>query len=1045
MRWRAGRLSQAEGAAIEAHVSRCTGACHQVLSSLPPRTKNRKSGATPGRNDATATFDSKHRATQPDNLLDPAPARPQRFGRFEILELLGKGAFGAVYRARDTQLGRVVALKIPRKGLLQSADERERFLREAKAAATLHHPNICPLHEAGELDGRQYMVMTLIDGEPLSKLIERGRPLAERSAATIVRKLAQALSEAHRKGIVHRDIKPGNIIIDRRGQPVLMDFGLARRYDANEATLTASGDLVGTPAYMAPEQALSRHDQIGPPTDIYALGVVLYELLTGHRPFEGDTSAVLGQIATAEPRPPSALRAGLDLRLDAICRRALSKHPAARFGSMREFAEALREYLKAAEASQAGGFPSLDAPEFVQLVSGLNTQLATIAKRQRVAWWRWAIAPAAIVVAILLGWLLVPRGPLVVTNVGIDPQLLADASLSFFLDDREITAKQAQEPMELAPGDHELLVRRQELVVKHYRFHVEPPLVSADVTQPPVAEIELREVKEVAVVKLPPPVLRWDFEGAGVDEKASVSDGKPGKTRTAPGIRGQAAAFSGAGDQITVADDPWLHAKSALTVAAWVHPNSARAGHVAGRWSTKGSYLLDWADGVYSFRVAYPVGGTTGTPVAIQAFGATGQWSHVVAVYDGAKLSLYMDGQLTASQELARSELLRRTVEFARRGEIPTALQDNRQPFELGGGGFQGLIDEVDFWDVALSAEQVTKLFESYPPAPSPPPSASGEIADAADADRRIAEWVISRGGSVVIPGPNNRFAQIQTINDLPREPFSLQNISLFDDLSPTDEDLARLDLVADLKGIAISSFSNGDSGLLTEEGIVKFLRAHPYLQDIYLDTRHGGLDLTDASLEAACQCPNLMSLFLWIPKLTDAGMADLEKVANQLIHLHLPASGNLTDASLPHISALRNLATLNLSGRGFTDDGVAGLPQILKLPTLRIWGTATGDPLAARLADSRHLDTLDMCYTEITNAGLEHLARIKTLHGLGLEGTTITDASVRHLKRLTRLKNLGVTHTKLTQVGVDELRAALPQCTIHSDFGTFEPQVTRP
>lgn len=111
-----------------------------------------------------------------------------------------------------------------------------------------------------------------------------------------------------------------------------------------------------------------------------------------------------------------------------------------------------------------------------------------------------------------------------------------------------------------------------------------------------------------------------------------------------------------------------------------------------------------------------------GTPVAIQSLGATGQWSHVVGVYDGAKLSLYMDGQLTASQELARSELLRRTVEFARRGEIPTALQDSTQPFELGGGGFQGLIDEVDFWDVALSAEQVTKLFDSYPPAPSPPP-----------------------------------------------------------------------------------------------------------------------------------------------------------------------------------------------------------------------------------------------------------------------------------------------------------------------------------
>lgn len=1048
VRWRAGRLSPAEAAAIEAHVSRCTAVCRPLLDSLPRPNGDQKGAATPGRNDPTATFDGKQRPAQSDDLLDPAPARRQRFGRFEIIELLGKGAFGAVYRARDTQLGRVIALKIPRKGLLQSREERERFLREAKAAATLQHPNICPIHEAGELDGRQYMVMALIDGETLANVIARGRPLAERAATSVVRKLALALSEAHRKGVVHRDIKPGNIMIDRRGQPVLMDFGLARRYDANEPVLTASGDLVGTPAYMAPEQALSRHDEVGPATDVYALGVVLYELLTAHRPFEGDTRAVLGQIATAQPRPPSALRSGLDPRLDAICLKALSKNAAARFGSMREFAEALREYLKAADASQSGGFPSLDAPEFAQLVSGLNTQLATIAKRQRVVWWRWAAAPAAVVVAILLGWLLVPRGPLVVTNVGIDPQLLADASLGFFLDGREITAKQAQEPMELAPGDHELLVKRQELLVKHYRFHVEPPPVSAEATQTPVAEVELREVKEVAVVKVPPPVARWDFDGAGaVESKAPASGDKPGNTRSAPGVRGQAAAFSGSGDPMT-GDDPQLHAKSALTLAAWVHPNSARAGHVAGRWSTKGSYLLDWVDGVYSFRVAFPVGSATGTPVAIQSLGATGQWSHLVGVYDGAKLSLYMDGQLTASQELARSELLRRTVEFARRGEIPTALQDNSQPFELGGGGFQGLIDEVDVWDVALSAEQVTKLFESYPPAPSPQPSrspAAGEVADGADADRRIAEWVISRGGSVIILRPECPPARFQSVIGLPRESFALYGVSLFDDLSPTDEDLAQLDLVPNLKNIAIGSFSNGASGLLTETGILKLLRTHPFLEDIGLDTRHGGLDLTDATLEAACQCPNVTSLSLWIPKLTDAGTAHLEKLADHLINLSLPGSENLTDASLPHISALRRLKTLNLNGRGFTDEGVAGLPQLLNLRTLWVWGTATGDPLAARLADSRQLYTLFLSYTDITDAGLKHIARITTLKILGIDGTAITDASVPHLKQLTGLKSLEVTHTKLTRAGVDALRASLPRCRIASDFGTFEPNVNGP
>jgi hypothetical protein len=325
--------------------------------------------------------------------------------------------------------------------------------------------------------------MALIDGEPLAKIIDRGRPLAARSAATTVRKLALALDEAHRKGIVHRDIKPGNIMIDRRGQPVLMDFGLARRFDAHEATLTVSGAIVGTPAYMSPEQALSRTDEIGPGTDIYSLGVVLYEMLTARRPFEGDTAEVLGQIAEAEPPRPSALRSGLDARLDAICLKAIAKQPAARYRSMREFAEALREYLKVTDPAQSGAIAALDAPEFADVISGFNTQLATIAQRQRVPWWKWAAATSAAVVAvvaaILLGWLLIPRGPLVVTNIGIDPQLLADKSLSFFLDEDEITAKQAQEPMDLPPGDHELTVKREQTLVKRYRFHVAEPTVSA--------------------------------------------------------------------------------------------------------------------------------------------------------------------------------------------------------------------------------------------------------------------------------------------------------------------------------------------------------------------------------------------------------------------------------------------------------------------------------------------------------------------------------------------------------------------------------------
>ncbi|HEV7222885.1 MAG TPA: protein kinase, partial [Pirellulales bacterium] len=974
----------------------------------------------------------------------------------EIVELLGKGAFGAVYRARDPQLGRVVALKIPRKGLLQNREERERFLREARAAATLHHPNICPVHDAGELDGRQYIVMALIDGQPLAKIIDRGRPLAERSAATTVRKLALALDEAHRKGIVHRDIKPSNIMIDRRGQPVVMDFGLARRYDANEATLTESGALVGTPAYMAPEQALSRLDEIGPATDVYGLGVVLYEMLTARRPFEGDKAAVLGQIAEVEPRPPSALRAGLDPRLDAICLKAIAKKTSARYGSMREFAEALREYLKAADASQAGNLLALDAPEFAGLVSGLNTQLATIAKRQRTPWWKWTAAAAAVALLVLLGWLLVPRGPLVVTNIGIDPRLLADASLSFFLDDREITARQAREPMDLAPGDHELKVQRAETLIKHYRFHVSPPNSLEMAGTPNAGDVELREVKEIVVVKAPPPAAHWDFDdksdGAIIDvknagaanapaaaQKPGDNRSQPGGVRSQPGVRGQAASFSGSGDAIAVPDDPRLHASAAVTVAAWVHPKSDRAGRIAGRWSAKGSYVLSWVDGVYSFRVAFPVGGPTGTAVGIQSLGATGEWSHVAGVYDGKRLGLYVDGQLVASQELARSELLRRTREFAKTGGIPTALQDSGQPFELGGDGFQGLLDEVQVWDAALSPDQLAALFESYDP---PPPPA--EVAAVGNADRRIAEWVISRGGSVVIPHPGMPHTDHRSVDDLPSEPFALYSVCLFDELSPTDEDLARLDEVPDLKSICIRNVSNGAAGLLTEEGILRFFREHPFLEQVALFGGEG-LEPTDAILATLCQSTTLTYLDVRRSTITDADASDLEKLADQLLALNLVNAPNLTDVSLAHIAVLRGLTELNLSGTHVTEAGVCRLPQLLNLRLLNLWGTATGDQLLARLLDSNSLRQLGMAYTEISDAGLEHLVGIDSLRELNLLGTAISDAGVRHLKRITGLTSLDVTHTKITREGVDELRAALPRCKIFSDFGVFEPNAGRP
>ena len=271
---------------------------------------------------------------------------PETFGRYRTFKKLGQGGMGAVYLVFDTQLERQVALKVPRFSDRDGPEAVERFLREARAAATIEHPNVCPIHDVGEIDGIHYMTMTYIEGDLLSEAIQPGKPTLVPQAVTLVRKLALALQEAHDRGIVHRDLKPSNIIINQRGEPVIMDFGLARRVESDDAPLTQTGAVLGTPAYMSPEQARRRGQEIGPQSDLYSLGVILYELLTGRRPFRGEMIEVLSQILTDEPEPPSTHCPSLAPALETICLKAMAKRPEDRYASMMDLATAIDEYLQ---------------------------------------------------------------------------------------------------------------------------------------------------------------------------------------------------------------------------------------------------------------------------------------------------------------------------------------------------------------------------------------------------------------------------------------------------------------------------------------------------------------------------------------------------------------------------------------------------------------------------------------------------------------------------------------------------------------------------
>ncbi|MGE3778458.1 MAG: serine/threonine-protein kinase, partial [Pirellulaceae bacterium] len=314
-----------------------------------------------------------HTATEtPDS---PRTNAPRSIGRFEIQSLLGEGTYGVVYLAQDPDLQRQVAIKVPRPEVVLSEPLRHRFLREAEAAAALDHPHIVPVYEAGQADGVYYMVMAYSPGSTLSQWLHQQPQLPFASdAARLVAKLADAVAHAHSRGVLHRDLKPSNVLMQVRGGPstaanprsdevpqqggcprsglplsvfvpLVTDFGLAK-FIGNQSAQTHTSAIVGSPAYMAPEQASGRNQDVGASADVYALGAILYELLTGRAPFvEESVMATLDAVRTRLPPAPSRLRPGVPRDLEAICMKCLEKAPASRYRTAAELYDDLTRFL----------------------------------------------------------------------------------------------------------------------------------------------------------------------------------------------------------------------------------------------------------------------------------------------------------------------------------------------------------------------------------------------------------------------------------------------------------------------------------------------------------------------------------------------------------------------------------------------------------------------------------------------------------------------------------------------------------------------------
>jgi serine/threonine protein kinase/WD40 repeat protein len=287
----------------------------------------------------------------------------RKLGRFELLQNVGTGAFGTVYRARDPELKRDVAVKLPRTGRINGEQELERFLREARSGAQLHHPSIVTIYEVGQIDGTPYIASQFVQGVTLADVLT-GKQLTFQESAELLSAVANALQYAHDKGVIHRDVKPSNIMLESNesgastlgvgepvpsvpgiGKPLLMDFGLAKR-DAGEITMTLEGQVLGTPAYMSPEQASGQAHRVDGRSDLYSLGVILYQMLTGELPFRGNTRMLLHQVLHDEPRPPRSLNDRIPRDLETVCLKAMAKERGRRYASARDLGDDLRRFLK---------------------------------------------------------------------------------------------------------------------------------------------------------------------------------------------------------------------------------------------------------------------------------------------------------------------------------------------------------------------------------------------------------------------------------------------------------------------------------------------------------------------------------------------------------------------------------------------------------------------------------------------------------------------------------------------------------------------------
>lgn len=627
-------------------------------------------------NDTTSQNSSETPSVPPQTVYAEyvSPNPPERLGKFAIIRELGAGGFGIVYLALDTVLNRHVALKLPRSIRLVDPGARPRFFREAQALARLDHPHIVPVYEAGEHEGTCYLAVAYCNGPTLDAWRrQQGRPIDPLTAAQILLILAEAVEHAHQHGILHRDIKPTNVLLTKaqgRGAreagrskvdedlessqpgtldfglwtPKLSDFGLAKMADDQRSSSTISGTVLGTPDYLSPEQAAGMIDKIGPPTDVYGLGAILYELLTGRPPLHGASTAdTLRRVLVDEPKPLRDMVPSIPRDLEAITIRCLQKSPRLRYQSAIELHTDLQRFLDG------------------QKVQAPSVKVSIFGPWQKNSWALvWGIAVPAALVALFC----VASSALLVV-----PSKTPDAAL-----------------------------------VANVRS---PSSSSASLPQFQDRKSEIENQKPApSPIPAPPGLIAWWSGDGHARDYAGTNHGIPLHGATfAPGLVGKAFSLDGINDTIRVPNSDALNPTTGFTFECWIYPKSTAG------WQ---KLISKWGDpdASYSFGKANDTdllhfNLTESPPVRGNLLNLKGetrvvsfQWTHVAATYDNDVARIYFNGKLDAEVGIGPDHPIHVS-------KTDVLIGSNT------GHCFCGLMDEVSLYDRALSAAEIGAIYRA--------------------------------------------------------------------------------------------------------------------------------------------------------------------------------------------------------------------------------------------------------------------------------------------------------------------------------------------